>query len=282
MSGSRVRLIGGLALAVVIAAGCTPVQKGSAVGGLVGGGTGAAVGHYASSMGGVPGGLIGLGLGATAGAVAGEHLYGTEENEDLAEMTGELERLENEVGAREKELSAKQQALEREKAQQRALLEQYDKLRNSRAKLQADAPAKVQVSAEKDKVTYTILSEVLFDSGRAELTGAGKSALHQAVSAIRGRHPDARIEVRGHTDNVPIKYSSYKSNWDLSCARAVAVVHHLIESEGFNPERLTAVGCGETRPVASNSSAAGRRKNRRAELVVRPGDVKVAEVRKTR
>jgi len=281
MSGSRIRVVGGLALALVVAAGCTSVQKGSAVGGVVGGGTGAAVGHYASSIGGVPGGLIGLGLGATAGAVAGEHFYGTQDNEDLAEMTAELEALQAEVDAKDSELSANRDALDREKAQQRALLEQYDKLRNSRAKLQADAPANVEVSAEKDKITYTILSEVLFDSGRAELTGPGRSALHQAVSAIRRRYPNARIDVRGHTDNVPIKYSSYKSNWDLSCSRAVAVVHYLIESEGFNPERLTAVGCGETRPVASNGSAAGRRKNRRAELVVRPGDVKVAEVRKS-
>ncbi len=281
MSGKRMALSGVLALAVVVAWGCTPVQKGAAAGGVLGTGSGAAIGHYAGGLGGSGGALVGMGLGATAGAIAGERLYGSD-NEELAQMTAEVERLQGEIDAKDRELRGKEAALERERAQQRALLEQYERVRGSGVRLQADAPAGVEVKAEGDTVTYTILSEVLFDSGRAELTSAGKTTLRRAVAAIRNNHPDARIEVRGHTDNVPIRHSPFKSNWDLSCARAVAVVHHLIESEDFNPERLAAVGHGDTRPVATNSTADGRRQNRRAELVVRLGEVQVAEGRKGR
>jgi chemotaxis protein MotB len=123
-----------------------------------------------------------------------------------------------------------------------------------------------------------MLAEVLFDSGEADLTSDGKSIMRKAAAHIRQEFPDAQIEVRGHTDNVPIRYSPYKSNWDLSCARAVSVVRHLIESEGFTADKLMATGCGDTRPVASNNSAAGRRKNRRAEIIVRPQGVEVAKV----
>ena len=77
---------------------------------------------------------------------------------------------------------------------------------------------------------------------------------------------------------MPIRYSSYRSNWDLSCARAVAVVRHLVESEGFTAEKLLVTGCGDTRPVASNATAEGRRKNRRAEIIVRPKKLQVAAV----
>ena len=81
---------------------------------------------------------------------------------------------------------------------------------------------------------------------------------------------DAEIEVHGHTDSTPIKHSNFRSNWHLSTARACEVVTYLIKNEGFSKDRMRPIGFADTKPVATNSTAAGRAKNRRAELVVRP------------
>ncbi len=162
--------------------------------------------------------------------------------------------------------------LEKERAQQKAVLEAYENARNGAAVGAATATTsdgEVKVTRDGDTVTYTVLSEVLFGSGRADLTKEGKNALKEAAQMIRASYPGNEIEVRGHTDNVPIHYSSYKSNWDLSCARAVSVVRYLVESQGFAADKMLVTGCGDTRPVASNDTAEGRRKNRRAEIVVR-------------
>ncbi len=275
-----------VAAGLALMTGCTSVQKGSAAGGAVGGTTGAAIGHYIGGAGGLTGGVVGLGLGATAGAIAADHYYDGEGSDEVEEMSATVNELSAELKEREGELRQTRAALEKERAQQKALLEAYEKVRKQRATLQADtsagtptAPDGVQVTRGEHTITYTILSGVLFGSGQAELTDQGKSTLREAARAIRRDYPDAAIEVRGHTDSVPIRYSSYESNWHLSCARALSVVNYLIESGGFEPKRLSATGCGSTRPVASNGTAGGRRKNRRAELVVRPADVKVAEVR---
>ena len=287
--------IGAVSL-VLLLAGCTPVQKGTAAGGAVGGATGAAVGHYMTSLGGVPGGLVGLGLGAGAGAVASEYYYGSDDSEEVAGLTQTVDQLAAELEARQGELGQAQADLEKERAQQKALLEAYERARQQERPaataaaqapaeshlLSASMPASIQVSAGQDGITYTILSEVLFDSGSAELSKAGRAALQAAARDIRASHPDAVVEVRGHTDNVPIRYSPFKSNWHLSCERAVSVVQHLIQSEGFSPARLKATGCGETQPIASNSTPEGRRKNRRAEIVVRPAGARVAEARAVR
>jgi len=269
-------------LAVFGIAGCTNVQKGTAVGGGIGSVVGAAVGTSTSLRGG-PGGLIGLGIGGLAGAIAADYYYDDTDTELAQVPDEELERLKRrleESHAREDEL---QDELERERAQQLALLEAHQKARSELEALREGLSGqKVLVTQEaNDEITFTILSEVLFDSGKATLTRKGKQALARAAAVIREQFPDANVEIRGHTDNVPIRYSNFKSNWELSCHRALAVLHYLVENEGFEAERLTPVGCGETRPVASNDTPEGRRLNRRAEIVVRPRDLKVVEQKLT-
>jgi len=265
-------------LAVFGIAGCTNVQKGTAVGGGIGSTIGAVVGTT-TPLRGVPGALIGLGVGGLTGAIAADYYYNDADTE-LAQMPDEeVERLKKQLEqtrAREEEL---QDELERERAQQLALLEAHQKARSELEVLKEKLSGqKVLVTQEaNDEITFTILSEVLFDSGKATLTQKGKQALARAAAVIREQFPDADVEIRGHTDNVPIRYSNFKSNWELSCHRALAVLHYLVENEGFEAERLAAVGYGETRPVASNDTPEGRRLNRRAEIVVRPRDLKVAE-----
>ncbi len=276
------KLMAGLLVVGVALAGCTPVQKGSVAGGAAGGATGAAVGHCATGIGAGPGALVGVGLGATAGAIAAEHYYGKEDTGELGELSETVDELSRELSVRDEALQQREAELAKERAQQKAILQAYDDLRKDRPVLQTQAPDGVQVTQSGNAVTYTILSEVLFDSGKADLTDAGKKAVRAAAAAIRRDYPGSPIEVRGHTDNVPIRYSSHKSNWHLSCARALAVLQQLIESEGFDPELLAATGCADTRPIASNTTPEGRRQNRRAELIVRPADTRVAEVRTSR
>jgi len=102
-------------------------------------------------------------------------------------------------------------------------------------------------------------------------------ALSEAARIIKNQFSNEEIEIRGHTDNVPIRYSNYKSNWELSAARALSVLHYMIEQEGLSPKRLHAAGYGKTRPVASNDTSEGRSKNRRAEILIRTSDVSVTE-----
>lgn len=269
-------LIAALVVGLVAASGCSSVQKGTAVGGATGSGVGAMVGHTASGMGSGPGALAGFGVGAIAGAIAADYYYGEDDTEDLTAASSTIERLNRQLQGRDARMAELSASLEREKAQQKALLQAYDKSRQGRRTLQANVPAPAE--SDKGAVTITLLSGVLFASGSADLTQEGKAALKQAAGTVRSKYPSAAIEVRGHTDNVPIKYSSFKSNWDLSCARALAVARHLIEAEGFDPAQVTTRGFGETRPVASNNTDAGRKKNRRAEIIVRPGGLQVADV----
>lgn len=123
--------------------------------------------------------------------------------------------------------------------------------------------------AEKGLVV-TFLSEILFDSGKATIKKAADVSLNKVADVAKDIVPDLNIGVEGHTDNVPIKHSGWKSNWELSTARATSVIHYLINEKGVAPQRLAAIGYGEFRPVASNDTPEGRRKNRRVEIVIMP------------
>ena len=110
-----------------------------------------------------------------------------------------------------------------------------------------------------------IESEVLFRSGRAELRPEAQRTLDSVVRAINSEYAAHDVLVYGHTDDVPIKKSGWKDNFELSAQRALSVVRYL-QGRGVNPTRLVAAGCGEHRPVMPNSSSANRTKNRRVEI----------------
>ena len=125
----------------------------------------------------------------------------------------------------------------------------------------------VDVDAAAGTITVTLPNAILFDSGKAELKKAVISELDQVCSVIKERYPGRQIDVVGHTDNDPIKKSKWKDNWQLSSERALTVTRYL--SKRCLPEKeVRAVGCGEARPVAPNSSTANKAKNRRVEIVV--------------
>jgi len=118
-------------------------------------------------------------------------------------------------------------------------------------------------------LVITFVSEVLFDSGKADLREESFQRLDKVAQVLNTTVKELFVGVEGHTDNQPIKYSGWKSNWELSSGRALSVLHHLIDS-GVAPERLSASGFGEYRPVASNDDASSRQKNRRVEIVIIP------------
>ena len=138
----------------------------------------------------------------------------------------------------------------------------------------------VTISKLQGKLTVSILDRVLFDSGEADLKPAGAAVMRQ-MAAFLTEHPELKIHVIVHTDNVPITLSArnrFASNWELSTARALAAVHFLTERAGMDARRVGAVGYGEFRPVADNATAEGRAKNRRIAIVILPDELAAADV----
>lgn len=111
----------------------------------------------------------------------------------------------------------------------------------------------------------TIQDSILFNSGEYELNEKSKQALDKIISAIRML--PYKISIEGHTDNVPVKSSVIRSNWDLSALRALSILYYFKDS-GISPDRLSATGFGEYRPIADNDTEEGRAKNRRVEIVL--------------
>ena len=146
--------------------------------------------------------------------------------------------------------------------------------------MRADLESKdVTISNLKGKLTVNILDRVMFDSGEAILKPAGESVMRK-VAAILAGHPQLKIHVIGHTDNVPIRpeaRSRFASNWELSTARALAAVHFLTEKAGVDPRRGGAVGYGEYRPLADNATAEGRARNRRIAITILPDELAGAD-----
>lgn len=122
-------------------------------------------------------------------------------------------------------------------------------------------------------LVITMANDILFDSGKAKLKRESHSVLKKVASVIKEKLPDSNIGVEGHTDNVPIKYSGWKSNWELSAARATSVLHYLIDKCGLKPENLSAIGYGEYKPIDTNDTKVGRAKNRRVEIVILPREI---------
>ncbi|MEC8728608.1 MAG: flagellar motor protein MotB, partial [Pseudomonadota bacterium] len=125
----------------------------------------------------------------------------------------------------------------------------------------------VDVQREEDKVIITVGSGGAFASGSAELTDAAIDIM----SKIAGASSDSKgmIKVSGHTDNVPLIFgSAYRDNWDLAAARSASVVQALQDTGVINGQRLEAISYGEEKPIDSNDTEDGRRKNRRIEIEI--------------
>jgi chemotaxis protein MotB len=149
-----------------------------------------------------------------------------------------------------------------------------------RAKRELEASLKKEIDAYQAKLemterglVITFVSEVFFDSGKDTVRSEGMASLGKVADVLIGDVPDSSVAVEGHTDNQPIRYSGWTSNWELASARALAVLHYLVEKCGVSPERLSANSYGEFRPVAPNTDTEGMQKNRRVEIVILPSNI---------
>ncbi|MCG8632748.1 MAG: OmpA family protein [Desulfobacterales bacterium] len=116
------------------------------------------------------------------------------------------------------------------------------------------------------KLVITISGEALFKSGSASLNPSAIPEINQMIGLFK-EFTEYDINIKGHTDNIPIATKAFPSNWELSAIRATTVLKYLI-SQGINPDRLTATGYGKILPLVPNTTAENRAKNRRVEFVL--------------
>ena len=125
----------------------------------------------------------------------------------------------------------------------------------------------VAFDAAAGTITVTLPNTILFDSGKASLKSATSAELDHILSVLKQKYPSKEVDIVGHTDTDPIQKSPWKDNWELSAQRALSVARYLIQ-RGIPERQVRASGCGPARPVASNSTSAGKARNRRVEIVV--------------
>ena len=137
------------------------------------------------------------------------------------------------------------------------------------------AAQEIEVVEEDDTLKVIFVDKILFDSGSAKINDRGMELLQIMAGALK-HNKEQNIVVEGHTDNVPLSAGLKKrfpSNWELSTARAAAVVYFFQEQAGIEPERLSARGYSFYRPVATNTIEEGRHQNRRIEIILGAGGV---------
>ena len=195
---------------------------------------------------------------------------------DLAELEKKKSALQQGFEDAQKRLIASQSEL-RESQSQLDTLRQIEAETKKRNEIYARFVKELQkmidggqltVSIEQGRIVINLPENVLFGSGRATVNPQGQEALKQIASVLK-EFSERRFQIEGHTDNVPIKSARYPSNWELSTARALSVVHLMIQ-EGVKPQNVSAAGFGEFHPRADNESKEGRALNRRIEIIMLP------------
>ena len=183
-----------------------------------------------------------------------EGLYVENEN-----SKGQLQKSRSDMQGLSNRISADQRTIEE-------LTRQIEELNRTPGEASGFGNLPTAFNANTGQITVTLDNAILFSSGKATLKG-GTRELDLVISTIKSNYSGKMIEVVGHTDTDPIKKSGWKDNWELSAARALSVVRYLAK-QGLPSSKLTAGGAGSARPVAPNSSSAGKAKNRRVEIVV--------------
>lgn len=188
-----------------------------------------------------------------------------EKDQELAKLQAELKQLEERLGQEQKvvkQLKTKQD----DASQQLDLAEQ--KNQNYLSEME-----RLRAESENSYVLgnrIVLTNALVFNPGSADLSERGKQYMNEIWETL-GKYPDREILIQGHTDNTPIATGyrwKYASNWELSAARALSVLHYFEEHKKVKPGQLSAVAYGMYHPVASNQTAKGRSENRRVEIVV--------------
>jgi chemotaxis protein MotB len=166
------------------------------------------------------------------------------------------------------ELQATAATLAQQKGAAEAKSKQYEQLAGSLQKqIQA---GEIEISELRGKMTVKLKDKILFPSGSAKLSKEGGAALDAVAGAFKDMQ-GKNVVVAGYTDDVRVAGGAYKDNWDLSSARAIAVVRYLV-AQGVPPRMLGAAGFSEYRPIVANDSPANRSQNRRIEIALTAAD----------
>lgn len=179
---------------------------------------------------------------------------------------GEMEQLNVEKEQSEENIEEAQKRMEQQNLQKiQKKINTYIKDNNLETKL--------QTTLTDEGLMITILNDIFFDSGSAEIRTKDVQ-LAREISELLVMNPPRNIIVSGHTDNVPINNSDFDSNWHLSVMRAVNFMKILIDNDKLDAKAFSAKGFGEYKPVANNDTKEGRQKNRRVEVLVLPYEQK--------
>jgi chemotaxis protein MotB len=199
-----------------------------------------------------------------------------DELEDLRIKREELDvavrRLERSESYLSTNLKARNEELAARKAELGRLRGTYESLVSD---LESEVSSgQIEIQRLRDGLRLNVAQDILFASGSTKLNKSGIQVLRKVARQIAKL--GHRVEIQGHTDNVPIRASAasrFPTNWELAAARA-AVVVRLLASEGVNPSLLSAVSYGEFNPVASNDTPEGRLRNRRIEIRLEPAEAR--------
>ena len=156
---------------------------------------------------------------------------------------------------------------EEKKKQQKDTRKLYSDVVEGTEKNRIEDSVSVTMDENYQYVMISLSGGVLFDSGSAEIRSGAKTILSR-VSYILKNYKDRQIKIEGHTDSNPIHTREYPSNRWLSTARATKVLEYFVEEKGLSEKHMEASGRGDVDPVADNSTAAGRAKNRRVEIKI--------------
>ena len=127
----------------------------------------------------------------------------------------------------------------------------------------------VDVQVLKGVVYISLADNMIYKSGSYEINSRAAETLSKIAKIIKD-YKDYDVLIEGNTDNVPIKKTNIRNNWDLSTLRASSVVQALQNDYGVDPKRLTAGGRGEYNPIASNDTEIGKQRNRRTQIIITP------------
>ncbi len=197
-------------------------------------------------------------------------------NKKIASLSNQNSQLGAQTADQQNQLSQTQQSLQQQQqrlqqlqnllAQQRA---QSESLKNKMAEaLKGFNKNDLSVIQKNGKVYVSLSENLLFPSGSAEVNPKGVDALSK-LAAVLNLNSDVAVNIEGHTDSIPIR-GRYKDNWDLSTARANAIVRILVNNYKVDPIRVVASGHSFYDPIESNSTPEGRARNRRTEIILSP------------
>ena len=186
------------------------------------------------------------------------------------ELQSDNNRLSNTIAGLELELKKEKMTVQQKEKE----VSELDQTRREIEASLKEQIAKKDIKLEEieGKLKVTFVDKILFDSGSVKVKPKGQEVLLKLADSFKDSE-DQKIAVEGHTDNVQIGSAlleRFPTNWELSTARATAVVRFLQEKGNIAPERLTASGFGFYRPVAENETPEGRKQNRRIEIILVP------------